>query len=87
MVPQLGRRNSVVGIATDYGLDDRGVGSSSPGRVKNFLHVVQAPIEWVLGALSTGVKRQEREADSSPPSAEVKKMWIYTSTPPYAFMA
>jgi hypothetical protein len=28
------------------------------------------------------------EADHSPPaSAEVKKMWIYTSTPPYAFMA
>jgi hypothetical protein len=28
------------------------------------------------------------EADHSPPaSAEVKKIWIYTSTPPYAFMA
>jgi hypothetical protein len=26
--------------------------------------------------------------DHSPPaSAEVKKMWIYTSTPPYAFVA
>jgi hypothetical protein len=25
--------------------------------------------------------------DSSPASAEVKKMWIYTATPPYAFMA
>jgi hypothetical protein len=24
---------------------------------------------------------------SPPASAEVKKMWIYTSTPPYAFMA
>jgi hypothetical protein len=24
---------------------------------------------------------------SNPASAEVKKMWIYTSTPPYAFMA
>jgi hypothetical protein len=35
-----------------------------------------------------GVKRPGREADHSPPtSAEVKKMWIYTSTPPYAFMA
>jgi hypothetical protein len=35
-----------------------------------------------------GVKRQGREADHSPPaSTEVKKMWIYTSTPPYAFMA
>jgi hypothetical protein len=35
-----------------------------------------------------GVKRPGREADHSPPtSAEVKKMWIYTSTTPYAFMA
>jgi hypothetical protein len=24
---------------------------------------------------------------STPASAEVKKMWIYTSTPPYVFMA
>jgi hypothetical protein len=28
-----------------------------------------------------------READHSPPaSAEIKKIWIYISTPPYAFM-
>jgi hypothetical protein len=34
------------------------------------------------------LKRQGREADHSPPiSAEVKKMCIYTSTPPYVFMA
>jgi hypothetical protein len=40
------------------------------------------------GALSPGVKRQGREADHSPPtSAEMKKMWIYTSTPTYVFMA
>jgi hypothetical protein len=46
------------------------------------------PIQWIPGALSPGVKRQGREADHSPPtSAEVKKMWIYISTPPYAFMA
>jgi hypothetical protein len=32
--------------------------------------------------------RQGYEADHSlPAGAEVKKMWIYTSTPPYAFMA
>jgi hypothetical protein len=30
-------RDSSVGIATGYGLDDRGVKSSSPGRDKNFL--------------------------------------------------
>jgi hypothetical protein len=33
-------------------------------------------------ALSPGVKRPGREVDHSPPtSAEVKKMWIFTSTP------
>jgi hypothetical protein len=38
------------------------------------------------GGSFPGVKRQVREADHSPPTiAEVKKMWIYTSTPPYAF--
>jgi hypothetical protein len=48
----------------------------------------QATIEFVPGALSPEVKRQEREADhSSPTSAEVKKTWVYTSTFPYAFMA
>jgi hypothetical protein len=48
----------------------------------------QPPIQWVPGALSLGVKRQGRESDHSPPtSAEVKKMWIYTSTSPYVFMA
>jgi hypothetical protein len=39
--------------------------------------------QWV-----PGVTRPGREADHSPPaSAEVKQMWIYTSTLPYAFMA
>jgi hypothetical protein len=71
--------------------------SSSSGKVKNFLVSIssrsslgptQLPIQWVPGALSSGVKRQGREADRSPPtSAEVKKTWIYTSTPPYAFIA
>jgi hypothetical protein len=37
------------------------------------------PIQWVPAALSPGVKRQEREANHSPPtSAKIKKMWIYT---------
>jgi hypothetical protein len=53
-------------------------------------------IETDYGLLSNGyrgifpprVKRQEREADhSTPTSAEVKKMLIYTSTPQYVFMA
>jgi hypothetical protein len=49
--------------------------SSSPGRVKNFR------------ALFPGVKRPGRIADRSPSaSAEVKKTWVCTSTPTYAFM-
>jgi hypothetical protein len=70
--------------------------SSSPGGGKNFhfsmssrpaLGSTQPPIQWVPGAPSLGVKRQGREAGHSPPtSAEVNKIWIYTSTPPYAFM-
>jgi hypothetical protein len=40
------------------------------------------------GLFFRGVKQPGREAEHSPPaSAEVKKMWIYTSTPPYSFMA
>jgi hypothetical protein len=82
--------NSVVVIATGYGLDGCGVwfrvplGSrifSSPRRPK-----------WLWGppnrlsngywGFSPGVKRTGREADhSAPASAEVKKMWIYIFTP------
>jgi hypothetical protein len=48
----------------------------------------QLPIQLVQWALSPGLKRPGREADHSPPaSAKIKKMWIYTFTPPYAFMA
>jgi hypothetical protein len=84
----------VVGITTDYRLDDRGVAVRVPVRSTIFstssrpaLGSTQPPIQWVPGALSPGVKRPGREADHSlPTSAEVKKMWIGTSTPPYAFM-
>jgi hypothetical protein len=90
-------RDSSVGIATGYGLDDQRVGIRVPRGGKNFhfsissrpaLGATQPPIQWVPGALSPGVKRPGRKADHSPPTrAEVKKTWIYTSTPPYAFMA
>jgi hypothetical protein len=83
-------RDSVFGIPTGYGLDDRG------GGVKNFLFSTssrpalgptQPPIQWVPGALSPGVKRPGREADHSPPAiTEVKKVRFYTSTPSYAFI-
>jgi hypothetical protein len=75
-----------------YRLDNQGGQELSPSRLKNFhfsissrpaLGSTHSPIKWV-----PVVKRQGREADHSPPtSAEVKKMWIYTSTPPYVFMA
>jgi hypothetical protein len=70
--------------------------SSSPGGLKNFhfsvsscpaLGSTKPPTQWVHGALSPGVNRSERRADHSPPvNAEAKKIWIYASTPPYAFM-
>jgi hypothetical protein len=70
-------QGSSVGIGTGY------VGRSIPA-----LGSTQPPIQWVLGALSSGVKWQLREASHSPPtSAEVNKTRIYTATPPYAFMA
>jgi hypothetical protein len=84
------------GIATGYGLDGRRVGVRVPVEVRFLfsLHVVQTgygaqpPIQWVPGTLSPGVKRPGREADHLPPtSAEVKNTWMYTSTPPYVFMA
>jgi hypothetical protein len=85
------QRDSAVGIATGYGLDDRGVGVrvpvgsrifSSPRRPDWFLGPTQSPIQWIPGALSLGVKRQGREVDHLPPaSAEVKKTWTYTCTP------
>jgi hypothetical protein len=88
---------AAVGIASGYGLDDRGVAVrvpvasrifSSPRRPDLLWGSIQPPIQWVPGALSPGVKRQGREADHSlPTSAQIKKIWIYTSSPPYTFMA
>jgi hypothetical protein len=85
-----GSRDSVVGIATGYW-------SSSPGGVKNFLFSTssrpalgptQPLIQWITGSLSPEAKLPGCEVDHSlPTSAEVQKMWIYTSTPPDAFMA
>jgi hypothetical protein len=70
---------------------------SSPGRVKNFIFstssrpvmgATQPPIQWVPGCLSLGAKRPGLEAvPSSAVSAEVNKLWIYTSYPLYSFMA
>jgi hypothetical protein len=71
--------------------------SSCPGRIKDFLFPTSSipalrstkpPIQRVPNTLFPGVKRPGRETDHSPPaSVEVKKIWIYTSTSPYAFLA
>jgi hypothetical protein len=47
-------RESAVGIATGYGLDDRRGRSSSPCRDKNFLYVVQTGSEGPPSLLFTG---------------------------------
>jgi hypothetical protein len=80
---------SIVGIATRYGLDGQGVGVRIPvgskivfAASRPALGPSQPPVHWVPG----GDKAAGREADDSPPTnAEVKKTWIYTSTPPYVF--
>jgi hypothetical protein len=68
-------RDSSVGIALGYGLDDRGSGVDSRRVLGIFLFTTasrtalgptQPPTQWVSGALSLGVKRPEREADHSP---------------------
>jgi hypothetical protein len=90
-------RDSSVGIATDYWLDDQEGREfeSRQGKKFSLLHIVQTgsgvhPTSYPMGTRGsfTGDKAAGREADHSPPtSAEVKKMWIYTSTPLYVFMA
>jgi hypothetical protein len=89
-------RDSAVGIATGYGLHDRGVGVRVPVGSRIFTSPFVQTGSWVhptayrmgIGGSFPGVKRQGHETDQSPPtSAEVKKMWIYTFTPPYVFMA
>jgi hypothetical protein len=69
-------RYSLVGIALDYGLDDRG---SRVRFLGIFLFTAAStpalgPTQWVPGDLSLGVGWPGRETDHSPPSSsEVKE--------------
>jgi hypothetical protein len=60
----------------------------SLGRVKNFLfstssRPVLGPTQPLMQEVPGGLLHRGREADHSPPiSAEVKKMWLYTSHSP-----
>jgi hypothetical protein len=76
-------------------MDDQGVGVRVPVGARIFTSCrtdgLWGPLSLLSngyrGALFPGVKRPGREADHSPPtSAEVKKTWVYTSTPPYVYM-
>jgi hypothetical protein len=76
-------RDSSVGRALGYGLDDRHSRVRVSAGAGNFsfttasraaLEPTQSPIQWVPGALSLGIKRPECDTDHSPPSsAEVKE--------------
>jgi hypothetical protein len=85
-------RDSSVGIALGYGLDDRGSRIRIPAgagsyslhhRVQNGsgAHLASYPMDTRGSSLV--VKRSWREGGHSPPSsAEVKNAWSYTSSPP-----
>jgi hypothetical protein len=79
-------RDSAVGIATGYRLDDQGVGVRVPVRARIFhfsmsgAHLTYYPM-GIKGSYP-GVKRLEREADHSPPTgAEVKKKKTWSIHP------
>jgi hypothetical protein len=83
-------RDSAVGIATAYGLNDQEVGIQIPEGPRIFSSPRRPDWHWGLPSPYTmgargffpGVKRPGREADHSPPIiAEVKKIWMYTSIP------
>jgi hypothetical protein len=68
--------SSSVGIATGYGLDDR-------GSLLLSFQTGSGTDSWVRGAEGQGC-----DTDHSPPyGAEVQNAWKYASTPPYVIMS
>jgi hypothetical protein len=60
----------------------------SPQNFHVYAHPAFYSMDTGEGGSFPGDKEAGREADHSPPtSAEAKMLWIYTSTPPYVFMA
>jgi hypothetical protein len=84
-------RDSLVGIALGYGLDDRGSKVPFPAGAGNFSlhHRVQNgcgahSVSYPMGTRCSflGVKRPGREADHSHLVPRSNNEWSYTSTPP-----
>jgi hypothetical protein len=82
--------DSAVGIASDYGQENQGVGVRVPIEAEFLLSTssilvlgpTQPPIQWILRSLSLAVQRPGHEADHSPTTiAEVKYTWIYNPLP------
>jgi hypothetical protein len=96
-VPQKHKnRVRVVSIATGYGLHDPGFGVRAPVGARIFTSPCRPDQLWGppnflsngYQGFFPGVKWHGGEADHTPPSsAEVKEVWIFTSTPPCAFVA
>jgi hypothetical protein len=95
MLTDLRAKYSAVGKATGYGWRAE---ESEFRRIKIFLlsmssrpilGPIHLHIKWVPRAFSLEVKRLGREADyySSPSSARSRMVELYSSTPPYVFMA
>jgi hypothetical protein len=86
-------RSSAFCIATGHGLDDRfqvllsvGLWIFSPCLNRLWGSSGFCPLGWL--DFIPGLKRSGREPGHSAQSnADVKKMWVYTCTPPYVFMA
>jgi hypothetical protein len=89
-------RDSALGIGTGYRLEDQEVGVQVPVGSRIFsspniqtgsgVHPTSYPMG--TGGSIPGVKRPGSEADHHPPTSdEIRKTWVYTSTPPYVFMA
>jgi hypothetical protein len=86
---------SVVGIATGYDLEGRGVGVRVAVGQDFFLHVVQTrsgayPASYTMGTGDSipGIKAAEDWSWSLLlTSVDVKKTWFYTCTPSYIFLA